>query len=253
MIYFLTIPLAFLPSLVWLLYYLAQDKHPEPKKMIVRTFILGMAVAPIVALFQFGFAGVMQNLSGINVNPALVYSGSFFSAFVVISLITLVMNAFIEEFFKYVVVWKNIIKTKFYDEPVDAVEYLIIAALGFAAVENVLIAMNYTGFSEFIVVLSFRFLGATLIHAVSAATLGYFLARGTFLKSGRKRPRLLSSKIIPGLFFATLLHSLYNWLIIESGDLSDRIYIWWIAALLIGAMVWVSWALWKLNGESSRK
>jgi len=52
---FLTIPIAFLPSLVWLFYYLSQDRHPEPKQMIVRTFVLGMAVAPMVALFQFGF------------------------------------------------------------------------------------------------------------------------------------------------------------------------------------------------------
>ena len=160
----------------------------------------------------------------------------------------------IEELFKYIVVWKKVIQTKFYDEPVDAVEYLIASALGFAVVENILIAFSYQKeFKDFLTVLAFRFLGATLIHAVSSATVGYFLARGSFLKSGRKRLRFRPLMIVPGLLLATVLHGLYNWFIIESQDLSNRAMLGWIAVLLVGSLLWVSWVLWKLNREGTRK
>lgn len=50
-LFFFYLFLGITPSLIWLLYYLKKDIHPEPKRMIVRVFILGMlATIPVIAI-----------------------------------------------------------------------------------------------------------------------------------------------------------------------------------------------------------
>jgi len=42
-----------LPALVWLVFWLREDKkNPEPKKLILRTFLFGMGAVMIVLFFQ---------------------------------------------------------------------------------------------------------------------------------------------------------------------------------------------------------
>ncbi len=45
MIYPLYIFLGILPSIIWLLYYLKKDTHPEPRLMILKIFFWGMLSA----------------------------------------------------------------------------------------------------------------------------------------------------------------------------------------------------------------
>ena len=53
-----------LPSLVWLLYYLAKDMHPEPKKAILRVFLWGMVMTVPVLFVQLGLRSLLDQ-SGI--------------------------------------------------------------------------------------------------------------------------------------------------------------------------------------------
>ena len=39
--FFLSIILGLLPSFAWLNFFLKEDTHPEPKKLILQTFLLG--------------------------------------------------------------------------------------------------------------------------------------------------------------------------------------------------------------------
>ncbi len=50
--------------------------------------------------------------------------------------------ALIEEGFKYFIVKEKILRHPEFDEPVDTMLYMIISALGFAALENMLILEN---------------------------------------------------------------------------------------------------------------
>ena len=50
----LIIILGLLPGFAWLLFYLKEDLHPEPKKMLAKVFLVG-ALSAIAAL---GLAGV---------------------------------------------------------------------------------------------------------------------------------------------------------------------------------------------------
>jgi len=52
MTYFLCLIFGLAPSIIWLLFFLRKDVHPESNRMIILVFLLGMAVAPLTALFE---------------------------------------------------------------------------------------------------------------------------------------------------------------------------------------------------------
>jgi len=59
MLFSFYIVLATLPSLVWLLFYLRKDKHPEPNSMVIKVFTLGILSAfAAVILEKFFIAGL---------------------------------------------------------------------------------------------------------------------------------------------------------------------------------------------------
>lgn len=186
------------PSIIWLLFFLRKDSHPESNPMILKVFFYGMLAAIPAALIEMGFAQEIQkiNLPAALLTPVYVFLGI----------------AFTEEFFKYLVVRKKILSHPEFDEPVDIVLYMIISALGFAALENLLVllplAFPFKLFETF-VVSGFRFTGATFLHALCSGLLGYFLALSFFRQENRTK--LLAK----GLFIATFLHGLYDLSIIE--------------------------------------
>ena len=103
-----------------MLYYI--DKYDkEPLGVMVKIFILGcISVIPTIIVESF--------LSGCNIIGGFV--SVLFTAFIV--------AGFVEEYFKYLVVRFKVLNSPEFDEPVDAMIYMIIAGLGFAALENIL-------------------------------------------------------------------------------------------------------------------
>lgn len=123
--------------------------------------------------------------------------------------------AFIEEFLKYLVVREKALKDPELDEPLDVVLYMIIAALGFAAVENILVLFfpeKPLLIREASFIIIFRFIGATFLHALSSGTIGYFLARSFF------EPKQKEKLLVIGFVLAIILHGLFNFSIIEIGE-----------------------------------
>lgn len=121
--------------------------------------------------------------------------------------------AFIEELLKYLIVQGHVLKHYEFDEPLDAIIYMIVAALGFAAVENILILLQLGPavlWDKAIEISVFRFIGATFLHTLSSGLIGYFLALAIFEKG--KKVKLL----ISGIAIATLLHGLYNFSIMKA-------------------------------------
>ena len=196
-----------LPSLAWLAYYLRKDLHPEPKKMIFKIFLLGVAVTLPVFFIQIG-SKILLDRTGAD---GLIYSLAYW--FLII--------AFSEEFFKYLVFRASVFSSREFDEPVDAMIYMVVIALGFAALENILYLfppidqMNTISFSALVnrtVVISFvRFIGSTFLHTLCSATIGYFLALS--ICAAKKKKILL----ILGIFISVALHGLYNFSIMTVG------------------------------------
>lgn len=189
--YLLYIPLALIPSVVWLLWYLRKDRHPEPKRMIIRVFIWGMLIA---------FPAILIENAGIGILNTLVLP-----LFVVNILIYFFVVAVTEEGLKFLVVHFRVQRrTVQLDEPVDAMVYMIVAALGFAAIENIFLLTPLFE-KDFVMTLHIafsRFVGATLLHALASGIIGYYLALSIF------RAKKGFPPLIHGFILAILKHDL---------------------------------------------
>jgi RsiW-degrading membrane proteinase PrsW (M82 family) len=119
--------------------------------------------------------------------------------------------ALVEELMKFFAVRFTILHEEEFDEPIDAMLYLIIAALGFAAVENAFTVsgsqvqkQGFFGEGGVLLILGARSLSATLLHTLSSGIVGYALARTFFSQKPKRRILTL------GLLIATLIHGTYN-------------------------------------------
>jgi RsiW-degrading membrane proteinase PrsW (M82 family) len=193
-----------LPSFIWLLFYLRKDKHPEPNTMIIKVFFYGMVIGPIAVLLEFFIKWLLNPKVGM---AALISQAGANQNHLFI--IVVFAAPIIEECLKYAVVKFNVLKNSAFDEPLDAMLYMIIAALGFAAVENLLLVFQQPLFSfeKVITISAMRFISATFIHALSSGILGYWLAKS--LHQPQKKFRLLAKGISLAIFF----HACYNLLI----------------------------------------
>lgn len=192
--------LSFIPSLIWLAFFWVQDKHPEPKRIVLRLFLWGFLVAiPVI---------VVENM-------LQYYAHPLFNTIGMAWLYGFLGIALIEETAKYLTVRYKAVPLYAFDEPQDAMIYMITVALGFAAIENFFYALGAynMGLSASMASLAGRFVTSTLLHVVSSGILGYFLARIYFLEKEKKSAAIL----LTGLMFSTGLHGLYNYFIIQTG------------------------------------
>jgi len=232
-----------LPSLLWLQFYLRKDVKPEPKPMILKVFFYGMLCTIPAIILEIAFYRQMEALS-------------FFSTSVAFAINTFLGVAFVEEALKFAVIRLKVLNDPEFDEPIDAMIYMIVAALGFAAAENLLVLFSVgkqysaeigflfpflreqTLWQELFQVSLLRFLGATFLHALSSAIIGFFLGLSFFKKE--RRGLLIGA----GLLFGSFLHGLYNFSIIKVENSLD-VFIPFF--LLIIAAVFVSLGFKKLT------
>jgi RsiW-degrading membrane proteinase PrsW (M82 family) len=183
-----------IPALVWLWFWLSEDKRcPEPKSLLLLTFFAGMA-------------------SVILVIPLERFSGMFVAGTTLIF-----VWAVIEEVMKYLVAFLVILRNKAVNEPIDAVIYMITAALGFAALENMLFLLTPISdglLLDSILTGNLRFIGATLVHTLASAIVGASIAF-TFYYTSKSVQYIW---LWGGLILASTLHALFNFFILKSND-----------------------------------
>ena len=209
--------LTFLPPVLWLMFYLHEDRHPEPKRLLLLTFVGGMASVALAIVSECLFMQIQQE----SCRQEISYTRQNI-------LIFFLGIAFIEEYVKYLAVKLLILRRKDFDEPVDAMIYLMTAALGFAAIENVFFVLPI--FQENLrlglEVTTNRFLGANLLHALSSAIVGFFLARAWFSPYRRHAVAI-------GIIIASLFHASFNYLIlIRSGLHQGTLYLVLLLAIM---------------------
>lgn len=200
------------PALLWLAFWLMEDRcEPEPKRYIFFCFIAGMACVMLVLPLE-------RLAIGYTSGPLL-----------------LLVWAFLEEIFKFGAAYVVALRARVFDEPLDAVVYLATVALGFAAAENTLFLLGPLQQGDVlqgIVTGNLRFIGATLLHTLSSATIGIALALA-FYQNARTR-RLAAAA---GVILAVALHTLFNFFILGSGSAATFwifLFLWiGIVALLL--------------------
>lgn len=184
----------FLPALFWLWFWLREDnKHPEPKRLIALSFFFGVLAVPLAIPFE-------KMVDEFTVAPMLVLIGW----------------AFVEEVLKYIAAWAGGMHTQAENEPIDAMVYLVTAAIGFAAAENAIFLIQPLAQGDTFTTLvtgNVRFIGTTLLHVLSSATIGASVAFSFY-----KRKRVRIEHLLIGLVLATALHTLFNFFIINSGQ-----------------------------------
>ena len=175
--------LSFLFPFLWIFYFYKKDKHPEPVFWLFVAFLLGISSAIISYYFQK------------NLDLFLTESWQRYLLF-----------ALIEEFFKFFVILLFIFSQKVFDEPVDAMIYMMFSALGFAFFENLFLVFSPKTIN-IVSTLFFRFFGANLLHILASSLIGYGYA--FLVKTRRIFPLIVS------FFSGTFLHFLYNYIIIS--------------------------------------
>lgn len=223
-----------LPSIIWLLYFLRKDVHPESNRMVIKIFLFGVIAAPIAALIEIGFfkMAIMLGMDSIASSGQL-----YIWLFILYNFIGI---AFVEEFVKYLVVRLKVLGSPEFDEPTDAMLYMIIAALGFAAIENVLYLLPIP-FFEMLKINIFRFLGAIFLHALCSGLIGYFLALA-LMKTTK-----IKIFIISGIIISAILHGLYNISIIITDATGNNSFVIIPIVIIIGLAFFVSLGFKKLK------
>jgi protease PrsW len=182
-----------LPSIFWLWFWLKEDnKRQEPRGILIIVFIMGM-------------------LSTICVLPIQ----KFIQTHVTLSELQIILFASAEEIIKYLAVLIILYRTKYTDEPIEWPIYLITVGLGFAAFENFLFLLKPLSMGQDTVGLltgQLRFLGSTLLHAITSGIIGIALGISIYMGSFKRKIYLLI-----GIIFAITLHSLFNFFIIRNG------------------------------------
>jgi len=181
-----------LPSFIWLLIYLRKDSHPESNHLVLKIFILGIISGVFAIFLEQSFQKGMGLLKADN-----------------LLFIIFLASGIIEEAVKFLAVKIGLYKTSEPDEPIDWVLFMIISALGFAALENVLVLANQEVITSFkaLEFMSFRFISATFLHALCSGAIGYFWVLSHY--KNKKAYLWLSFLAIASL------HAFYNWSIMR--------------------------------------
>ncbi|MEX0672768.1 MAG: PrsW family glutamic-type intramembrane protease [Candidatus Paceibacterota bacterium] len=203
-----------LPALFWLWFWLREDQeHPEPTWQLIITFATGMLAAIVALELQ-----LIQDK---------YFTVTFTAALFLVSAI--------EEVVKFAASYIAGINTRSFDEPIDAPIYLITAALGFAALENVFYLLTPLldgNLTQGLVSGNTRFIGATLLHLLASATVGIALAFAYY-----KGIILRIIYVSVGLCIAIILHTAFNYLIIDSIHKETPELLFAAFALVWGAII----------------
>lgn len=214
---------ALLPALFWLTFFFREETHRESARLMAYVFGAGALVSLPVLGLQMGF----QELAGTAVPGAIIIVGL----------------ALIEETLKFAAGFATAHRDPALHEPIDAMMVMVVAALGFTTVENLFIIgttltdLSVASLGGAAETLALRTVGATLLHALVSASVGYAWARGrigamragidpqAFAEDGPQHKlradfvRPIRRWVLGGIAFATALHAAFNLLVLEFQDI----------------------------------
>ena len=129
------------------------------------------------------------------------------------------------------------------DEPLDFVMYMVISAMGFAAVENLLFLFLIPQIETAFIASLVRSVTAILVHALCSGILGYYMAM-TFCHRDKKIRYLVG-----GIALVSLLHGLYDLSIIGSEENIEFLPAMLVLIALMGTLLYKK--IEKLKGMKS--
>ena len=206
---------AVFPSILILIYIFKQDQFPEPKGIVFKTFVLGASITLALDLL---IGDVDQYAEKYFVGETLYFFDSFIRA------------AFLEEFFKMLVIIFYCTRKDEFDEPMDGLIYGVAASIGFATYENIQYVLYYLKEPSFEIAW-LRAYTAVPMHALCGVMMGFLITQSIFEKK-YNYPNLILALLIP-----VGIHGIYNYSLtseILSSQISNVVlFIFLIRAILI--------------------
>ena len=201
------------PTLLLVAFVLYTDrKSREPVKNVVLCLLSGILTISV--------AGYFENL----VMP-------YFSNNTILTFIW----AFIEELSKIAIFFLFIFDNKHYDDIYDGIVYMMLIALSFAGLENIMYAFSESTINDSISLALMRDFTTVPLHVICGIVIGYFMSLGSFSKSKDKKIINFSLAIV----VPSLIHGSFNFLMNFLGNLkidynnSIRVLLFEILPLLV--------------------
>ncbi len=231
------------PALIWLWFFLKEDSaRPEPRWLIVAAFLAGMVAVLIALPLEMIGKCLATGLWPVHPWDDLFSTARTCGALPNTS--PIILWAATEELVKYFMAVTVILWRRAVDEPIDAMIYLLTVGLGFAALETGLFLLNPLGHGDIaqtILTGDWRFIGAALVHTVSSATVGFFIAIAFY-----RSYWVQFMSLCTGLVLAIVLHALFNHnIIVNSGDQT--------ATAIVFFFVWTSVVVLLLLFERAKR
>ena len=180
-----------IPSIILVYFFVTLDRFPEPRKIIIITFILGILIT-----IPAGFANayLMQ----------IIYENFYYSNYYS-EIDTFFVGPFVEEILKFSIILLYCSRLDDFDEPMDGLVYGATAALGFAMAENFDYVYSAEEFGTTWQDIAWirAFLTAPM-HASCGAIIGFSFSYYYFYNKN-------IIFLIIGLSIAIILHFLYNY------------------------------------------
>ena len=181
------------PTLILVAFVLYTDrKSREPVKNVVLCLLSGILTISV--------AGYFENL----VMP-------YFSNNTILTFIW----AFIEELSKIAIFFLFIFDNKHYDDIYDGIVYMMLIALSFAGLENIMYAFSESTINDSISLALMRDFTTVPLHVICGIVIGYFMSLGSFSKSKDKKIINFSLAIV----VPSLIHGSFNFLMNFLGNL----------------------------------
>ncbi|MBA4336960.1 hypothetical protein C0416_04290 [bacterium] len=225
--------LSFVPIFLWGYHF--YKKHPEKQAYIVMTFVAGaLSVMPLLIYkFLWSYFPWINAFIWTRNLHADILGFSTFSLVPISIIVTFMFVGIIEETSKMISV--RLMDVKIFKSIDDVIEFAIIAALGFAFIENIIYfynIINVRGFEQLLFPFVFRSLFSTFAHVMFSGIFGYFYGVAHFAdqelrdEMQQKRHPVIKffhkyfhfkksvlfkdEKILEGLVVASCLHAFFN-------------------------------------------
>lgn len=193
----------FAPGLLWLWLIVRRSRHrPEPRSLIIRTFLLGVAVAVPIVLVEALVGG--QGSGSSSRTAPMTPEAAAFAAFAVAGLC--------EEIGKLWVVHATLSRSPYLDDPLRGLIFSSAVALGFSSIENVEYMVMYG--AEVILV---RAVLCTLGHVAFSSLWGFALGWA------HQHPRWSRVALLVGVAAAIASHGLYDYFLMV-GDSGSSLF-----------------------------
>ena len=202
--------LAIIPVVLLSTYFCIRDKNKEPLTVLISLFCFGI----VSSLFVITVSYVMESMM-----PWLTMDTNKMSIFQVLFK-ALIEVALIEETAKFAIMYFVGYNNRALDETYDILIYAIFVALGFAAFENIIYALDFNSMAVVIKRCLFSVPG----HVAFAINSAYFLCLAKLykLKHNEKEAKI---NICKAIFVPTVLHGIFDFCLMVDNNIYYFIFI----------------------------